>query len=332
MPIDVLCIGHAAYDLSVFVDAFPEENSKCETQELTESPGGPAANAAYLLSLWNARAAFAGLVGDDRYGLSIRNEFLAAGTDVSLLEIREGHPTPVSLIVINKQTGSRTIVNRKMPQAAVKLDPSALDALGQSNSVGSAVRTVPHSAGEMVRAADPTQILPDSPRVLLMDGHELEASLLALEKFPDAISILDAGSWREGTAKLAGRVDYLVASERFAKRGAGLTALNTEADQHACVRRLREQFSSKTVVTLGENGLIGDIGDGFFRLPAYPATAIDTTAAGDIFHGAFAYAILHGMPLTPALQLASMAASLSVRLPGGRTSIPELTQVMEALK
>src|SRR5665213_1233633 len=100
MAVDVLCIGHAAYDLSVFVDAFPQENSKCETQELLESGGGPAANAAYLLSLWKARCAFAGLVGDDRYGLRIRQEFEEVGTNISLLEMRAGHGTPVSLILI----------------------------------------------------------------------------------------------------------------------------------------------------------------------------------------------------------------------------------------
>ena len=68
MRIDVLCVGHAAYDISVFVDQYPLENSKCETEDLLEDGGGPAANAAYLLSKWNVACAFAGLVGDDLYG------------------------------------------------------------------------------------------------------------------------------------------------------------------------------------------------------------------------------------------------------------------------
>lgn len=113
MQVDVLCIGHATCDMSVFVDGYPHENSKCETQELLEACGGPAANAAYLLSSWGLRCAFAGLVGDDVYGRRIRDEFQSAGTDVSLLELREGHAPPLSLILINKRNGSRTIVNRK---------------------------------------------------------------------------------------------------------------------------------------------------------------------------------------------------------------------------
>ncbi|HAB19061.1 MAG TPA: carbohydrate kinase, partial [Verrucomicrobiales bacterium] len=68
MNLEALCVGHAAYDVSLFVDGFPLENSKAEIGEALESGGGPAANAAYLLALWGTRTAFAGLVGDDHYG------------------------------------------------------------------------------------------------------------------------------------------------------------------------------------------------------------------------------------------------------------------------
>ena len=152
MNAEVLCIGHAAYDLSMFVEKFPDEDTKTETAESLESGGGPAANAAYLLSTWGVRCAFAGLVGDDPYGSRIREEFEAAGTDTSLLELRPRHATPVSVILINKQNGSRTVVNRKIAGCALQLSADAL-------------------AGR-------------SPKVLLFDGHELDASLAALREFP----------------------------------------------------------------------------------------------------------------------------------------------------
>ena len=299
MPADVLCIGHAAYDLSVFVDGYPTENSKCETHELLEACGGPAANAAYLLSSWGIRSAFAGLVGDDVYGRRIRDEFNAIGTDVSLLELRPGHATPLSMILINRLNGSRTIVNRKLKGATLKLQPGQLAGL--------------------------------SPAVLLFDGHELEASLMALEAFPAAISILDAGSWREGTEVLAGKVQYLAASERFALQATGLADLRSDESRHECIRQLRDQFATNTIVTLGEKGLIVDDGCGFRPLPAFPALAVDSTAAGDIFHGALAFGIAQSLPLWESLRLASMAASLSVRMPGGRASIPSLQRVTETL-
>lgn len=300
MPVEALCIGHAAYDVSLFVDQYPPEDSKCEVEQLLESGGGPAANAAYLISMWGLPCAFAGLVGDDRYGRQIRDDFIAVGTDLTLLEVRPGHATPFSVILINRHTGSRTIINRKAPAAPFRPADANLEVL--------------------------------APEVLLCDGHELEASRAALRAFPQARSILDAGSWREGTAALAGEVDYLVASERFARQATQLPDLRGEQHRRACVQELRSRFDSIVVITLGEAGLIADAGDGYFHLPAFPAQAVDSTAAGDIFHGAFAFAIARGMAFHDSLRLASMAGSLSVQAAGGRQSIPTLPQVQEALK
>lgn len=300
MEVDVLCIGHAAFDVSAFVNGYPEENSKCETPDSLEGCGGPAANAAWLLSYWGLSCAFAGLVGDDLFGQRIRDEFVAAGTDVRLLELRRGHATPLSLILINRHNGSRTLVNRKLPGARLHFALTDLRGL--------------------------------APRMLLLDGHELEASLAALEAFPNATSILDAGSWREGTAKLAGKVDYLAASERFAAEATGLARLKGDGTLRLCVERLRKRFANKVIVTMGERGLSMDDGSGYRHLPAFLAEAVDTTAAGDIFHGALAFALAQQTPLWEALRFASMAASLSVRVRGGRASIPGLAQVKRALK
>jgi sulfofructose kinase len=296
MTIEVLCIGHAAYDVSVFLDGYPQEDSKSETYEWLEACGGPAANAAYLLSSWGLRCAFAGLAGDDVHGRRARQELQSVGTDVSRFELREGHATPLSLILISKRNGSRTIVNRKVKGAAFQCHISGF-----------------------------------SPRILLFDGHELEASLAALAAFPAAISILDAGSWRQGTAALAGEVHYLAASERFALQATKLADLRSEATRRECLTRLHGMFTTKTIVTLGGNGLIFDDGGGFQHIPAFPAETLDTTAAGDIWHGAFTYGIAEAMPLVDALRFASMAAALSVQARGGRASIPALHRVKEAL-
>ncbi len=299
MACDILCVGHASYDLSLCLPEFPLENSKTETDRLLEAGGGPAANAAYLLGLWGARAGFAGLIGDDYYGRRIVSELESVGVDISSTEIRPGHPTPLSFILVNQRNASRTIVNRKAPGAALRLDSDALRR---------------HSA-----------------RVLLFDGHEVEASLSAVKAFPGAITILDAGSYREGTALLAGAVTCLAASERFALQATGLANLAGESNRRACLKQLRQRYRNQVIITLGEQGLIADAGKGGFYLPAFPAPAMDTTAAGDTFHGALAYCLAQGMEWEKTLRFASMAASLSVRTAGGRGSIPALDQVNAAL-
>ena len=295
MPVEVLCIGHASCDVSLFVDEFPLENSKCEIRESLEACGGPAANAAWLLSSWGLQCAFAGLVGEDVQGRRTRDELVGVGANVSLLELRAGHATPLSMIIINKQNGSRTIVNRKLAGAPLRLDEATLRQLW--------------------------------PRVMLFDGHELEASMTALELFPDAISILDAGSWREGIAALANRVHYLAASERFALQATGMASLRDETEQRACLMKLRDKFRSKIIVTMGQGGLIVDDGSGFGHLPAFPARAVDTTAAGDSFCGSLVAALSQGLAMHQALPLACAAGALACTQPGAQSSIPQATDV-----
>ena len=297
--IEILCIGHAAYDIVLPLAAYPAENSKAEIPGLTSSGGGPAANAAHLLAAWGVGCAFAGVVGDDDYGRKILDEFKQARIDTSLTQCRRNQDTNLSIILVNQQNGSRTVINRKSASKPLTLDPDALNKI--------------------------------NPRVLLFDGHELQASLAAIEKFPDAVSILDAGSLREGTERLAREVDYLAASERFASQVCGLDELESETNRQKCIRRLHQGKTYLVIVTLGENGLIYGDENGHRHLRAFPVDAIDTTAAGDLFHGALAYGILKKMPLLQALKLASLTAALSTTRPGGKTSIPRLSRVEEEL-
>jgi sugar/nucleoside kinase (ribokinase family) len=297
MSVSALCIGHAAWDLCMQVDAYPAENSKTETNFLIESGGGPAANAAWLLRRWGMPTALAAVVGQDDYGRKAVKEAGDAGVDCLLVEQRVGHATPVSFIIVHRATGSRTIINRKVPTSGLQLSRQNLLGL--------------------------------DPKLLLFDGHEPDASLAAMEAFPSAVTVLDAGSLREGTSALAAKVGYLVCSERFAAQVTG--EADVSGHRLSCVRRLRKLYGNVVVVTLGSNGSVFDDGELDGQLPALAVEAIDTTAAGDIFHGAFAFALLKGMDLRESLQLATVAAGLSVQKPGGRPSAPALSAVMERL-
>jgi len=299
---DVLCVGHAAWDISMLVPNYPAENSKAEIETMIECGGGPAANAAYLLSRWGAACALASDLGADSYAERILAEFAAVGTDTSLVRRNPQGATPVSVVLVNQANGSRTIINRKVRRSGSPLGiscPASWDS---------------------------------PPRVLLFDGHELEASLAALRVFPQAKSVLDAGSLREGTRVLAERVDYLVSSERFARQTAELPDLDSPERQRAAIAALYRINGRRVVITLGERGLVHGTAEEIEHLPAFPARTIDTTGAGDIFHGAFASGVLAGFSWLETLRLASAAAALSVAVRGGRPSIPSLAQVHEVLR
>lgn len=294
---DILCLGHATWDRILTVAEMPAEDSKAEATSLSESGGGPAANAAYLLARWGVAAGFAGVVGDDATGRLIEREFRDAGVDVNTLELRPGHTTPTSTVIVSTRRGTRTIVTHKA------------------------------ATGPLVLSRHPDT----SPPVLLFDGHEADASRQALERYPDAVSILDAGSLRDGTRALAERVDHLVASERFAAQVLGWRSLATREDLEEALAHLYRLNGKTVVITLGIRGLVHGTDRECHHVPAFSATTIDSTAAGDIFHGAYAYAVLHQLPERERLELSSMAAALSVERPGGRASIPSLEEVREAL-
>jgi sugar/nucleoside kinase (ribokinase family) len=293
MSVEVLCVGHACWDLCFIVDGFPAENTKIETELLLESGGGPAANAAWLLARWGIPTALAAVVGNDEYGLRAAAELREGGVECRFLEQRSGHVTPVSVILCNRLNGSRTICNRKRPAASLELDQAEMTTL--------------------------------QPRLLLFDGHELDASRAAMKLFPKAVTVLDAGSLRKGTETLSRQVDYLVCSERFASQTTG--ERDVTGNWRGCLKQLRAFNGKVAAVTLGAQGVAFDDGQECDRLPALSVEAIDTTAAGDIFHGALAYGLVNQMKLREALRLATVAAGLSVARMGGRLSAPDLETV-----
>jgi sugar/nucleoside kinase (ribokinase family) len=307
MKIDVLCVGHACYDIIFPVQDFPRENFKYTISATEESPGGPACNGASLLGKWGVSCSLAALMGEDIYADLIIREMAGWGVDTSLIQKRAGHVTPLSCIIANGGSGSRTIINRRNTQARLSL-------------------------GE----EDFRRRFSGPPAVLLFDGHEPEASFAAMRAFPGALTILDAGSLREGTDALSREVDYCIVSEVFAREAAGFTG--DEESGAAALGELSRRGARHAAITLGEQGgcyleagSSASAPEQARRYAPYPAKAIDSTAAGDIFHGAFAYALLKGYDFPGALDFSAVAAGLSVERRGGRASIPELTEVLSRL-
>ena len=281
MNIDVLCVGHASYDLVFSVDHHPAEDEKISAEGFVGCGGGPAANAAVTVVKLGLKSCFAGYLGQDIYGEKHYQELLEYGVHTNLI-IRDTSPTPLSAVLV-KQDGKRALINYK----------------GE---------TRPLSSGTI----DFSSV---APNVVLFDGHEphLSKSLLERTQRENIPTLLDAGSVHEGTLALMAQVDYLVCSEKFARQFAG--------DEETALARLAE-VSPAVVITLGEKGLIWRRGQERGVLPAFPVTAIDTTGAGDAFHGAFAAAVSLRMNWTDVLRYASAAGSLCCTKTGARPGLP----------
>ena len=281
MNIDVLCVGHASYDLVFSVDHHPTDDEKMFASGLVGCGGGPAANAAVTVAKLGYSAAFAGFLGQDLYGEQHYQELLDVGINTDLI-IRGSSPTPLSAILV-KPDGNRALINYK-----------------------GATRPLP---------ADAIDFSAVYPKVVLFDGHEpaISQALLARTRHQGIASVLDAGSVHDGTLALMADVDYLVCSEKFALHYAG--------DVETALTRLAE-ISPAVVITLGERGLIWQRGQERGALPAFAVAAIDTTGAGDAFHGAFAAAVSAGMNWLAVLRYASAAGALCCTKTGARTGLP----------
>ena len=291
--VDVLCVGHASYDLVFAVDHHPDADEKTFAEKFIGCGGGPAANAAVTVSRLGFHAAFAGYLGNDAFGRRHLAELRREAVNTDLL-VRSDSPTPLSAILV-KPDGRRTVVNYRGA-------------------------TPPLPAGSINFAGW-------HPQVILFDGHEPEVSLALMQtiKGRGISTVLDAGSVHRGTLDLLEQVDYVVASQKFARQYTG------KADPQQAALKLG-QPGSAVVITLGEAGLVWKTADSTGALPAFSVDAVDTTGAGDAFHGAFAAGLASGKPWKDLLTYASAVGALCCTRYGARPAVPTAKEVCGFLK
>ena len=288
---DVLCVGHASWDIVMAVAHQPLADEKLLADAMQLCGGGPAANAAVCVARLGGRAAFCGYLGRDLFGEAHLRELLDAGVDISAVQ-RGCHPTPVSQILA-KPDGLRSVVNYKGDTRQLSAD-----------------------------AVDP---LPKA-QVILFDGHEpqLSQAICQQAKNHGSQTVLDAGSLHKGTALLAGQVDYLVASARFASQYCATD------DMQQALRQL-SGLCSNVVITQGAAGLLWAAGGEQGRLPPFRIEAVDSTGAGDAFHGAFALGLVRAMVWPDLLRYASAAGALTCTRLGARPALPQRAALEQLL-
>lgn len=289
--VDVLCVGHASYDLIFQVGRHPEADGKCFATGMESCGGGPAANAAVTVARLGGSSALAAYLGEDAYGCEHYAELVREGVRTEWIR-RGAHPTPLSVILV-KPNGDRSVIS--------------------------------HKGGTPPLASVPLDLGSPGPRAVLFDGHEpLVSPRLAREaRAAGTPTILDAGSVHAGSLELLSVVDWVVASERFARDHTG------EKDPKMALERLRESVPN-IVITLGNRGLVWNDRGRTAHMDAFRVKAVDTTGAGDTFHGAFALCLARRVDLHSTLRTSSAAAALCCTRIGARTGIPTRRE-LEAL-
>ena len=295
----ILCLGHVTYDTTIPVEGFPEENEKYHINNKIECGGGPASNAGYLLAKWGEEVYIGGVVGNDYQGQATKKEFDRIGAHTDYLDINDKVGTDSSYIIANTKNGSRTILTS--------------------------------IAG---RKEHPTRInINDKFDYIVLDGDEAEEAKRVLNNNYEAISILDAGNLREGTVELSYLVDYLVCSHDYAEDYTNMKMNYDDIDSIIRIyEKMKESYDNKIIITLESKGCFFEENGEYKIVPSIKINPVDSTGAGDIFHGAFTYFLANGYPLEEVLRLANITGALSVEKLGSRYSMAELSEVLERAK
>ncbi|QFY63714.1 sugar kinase (plasmid) [Rhizobium grahamii] len=295
----VLCVGAAVLDTLFRVRTMPTGQGKVLPYEMLQIAEGMASSAAFAVTRLGGKASLWGAVGNDDTGARIVSDLQASGVNTNQMRRVDGARSALSTILIDDD-GERLIVpfyDRRLHDVVPFV--SAED-LADFDAVLVDVRW-PQLAQQTLRAAQQAGI----PAIL--DG----------DVAPDGIIEM-----------LAPSATHIVFSQPAAERVSGLN------DPLAIVIALKERFSQAFIsVTMGEKGCYWFDGKrGLVRhLQAPRIKAVDTLAAGDIFHGTFALTLAEQMPMEEIMRLSSMAAAIKCQRFGGRIGAPTRPELHAAL-
>ncbi len=289
----IMCVGQSAYDITLPLDHYPIENKKVRLEKKVECGGGSSSNCAYLLAKWGMNTYFAGIIGNDHYGEKIIKEYEKVGVNTKYLQVSDKFSTTSSYIIANTSIGSRTILTSR--DKDIKMEPVEIT---------------------------------DEFDYILFDGYEKDFALELIKKNPNAITILDAGSLKEATLELAKIVNYVVCSHDFAEELSKVKIDYNDFDSIVdAYKEIKKTIKGNLIITLEEYGCFTCVNGLYKIVPSIKAKAIDSTGAGDIFHGAFVYALANNFSLEKAMRFSNITGALSVETLGSRYSIPELERV-----
>lgn len=297
MPFDVLGIGLNATDTLLLLPEFPAYAGKVAFERELLSPGGQVATAIVTCAKLGLRTKYIGTIGDDLRGQIQRESLAGTGVDTSSLIVRSGCPNQTAYILIDERTGERTVLWHR--EDSLRLQPEEID---------------------------PNEIA--GSRLLHIDGYDTEAAAFAASvarKNRVPVS-LDVDTVYNGFDAVLKHVDFLVAGSGWPAKWTG------DTDPFLALHRLQREYHFKvTAMTLGDHGALALEGNQWFYSPAFQVACLDTTGAGDAFHGAFCYCMVQGMPLGSALDYSNAAAALNCTAIGARGHIPVPSEIESLL-
>lgn len=301
---DVIGVENLIMDLALQINKLPQTDGLSLLKDYCWQSGGNAASAVVALARLGARCGMIGTVGSDPFGRFCREDMQRHGVDISHIKTVEGE-TSFCICLAEEETQGRSFLGKMGTVGAMNGEEVDESYIAQAKAIH--LSCIPSPA---VRYA------------------------VEYARKHDVLVSLDAGAAFPGAAELAKQVDILIMSEQF------YFGMFQDENYGENCSRLLKQGPRVAIVTLGKRGCAGADENGCFTLPSfqngYPI--VDTTGAGDVFHGGFLYAYLgrykkapYHYTLEDCARFASAVSYINCTTLGGRTGIPSLYMVDQFL-
>lgn len=295
---NIVGIGANVYDTLITLKSYPKEDTKMRCEGVKMSGGGPCATGIVAASKLGAKCAFIGNIADDNGGAFLKGDFERFGVSTEFCKIKRGYTSFSSYIWLAGDKTTRTIVFDKGNLPPTELDETAKKEIAES-------------------------------KVLMVDGNDLDAAVegAKIAKENGTKVLYDAGGLYDGIERLLPYADILIPSEEFAL---GHTGAKTVED---AAKILFTKYSPEIVViTQGKKGGIMFDGEKVRSYPILPADVVDSNGAGDVFHGAFAFAVTKGYDAYKSCIFSSAVSALKCTKVGARDAVPTFDETIRFLK
>jgi ribokinase len=299
----IVVIGSSNVDLLMKMDHLPEKGETVTDADFFQVYGGKGANQAVAAARAGGNVAFVNSVGEDAYTPQMVQNYKNDGIDTRYVFQEKGIASGHALIMIGGEGMNYLSV---APGANYKLTPQKID--------------------------EAMPVIDDAAMIVMQYEipEETIKYVIDLANRKNIPVMWNCAPARAFDLSYIPKINILVLNEVEAGFLAEMT-VETEADAEKAAQKLVDRGVEKVIITLGSKGAFVVTKTEKVSVPAFKVEAVDTTAAGDTFCGAFAVALVEGKSLKEALQFASAAAAISVTRMGAQPSAPTRKEIDEFL-
>lgn len=294
----IVGIGANVFDTLYNIPTYPTEDTKMRATSSKTAGGGPVATGLVAAQKLGEDTAYIGVLSDDNGGKFLKEDFIKYGVNTDLIEVKSGYRSFASVLWLCADTATRTCV----------FDKGDLPPLALNNEQKKAIMEA---------------------EILMVDGNEMSAAVegAKIARENGTKVLYDCGGLYEGVERLLALTDIMIPSEEFSL---GHTGCKTAEE---AAKKLYETYSPEVVViTQGKKGGIIYDGEKITAYPIYPAKVVDSNGSGDVFHGAFAAAVVKGYDYLKCCHFSSAVSGLKCTGIGARESVPNFETTKNYLK